>query len=453
MRANTKRFSRVRQAVHLVKESVTASTIVRIITRNVAILMVSLVFSIFSISVVWASGTPKAFNYDKLDRRWLPWIGSWHLVSNTETTIENELNEKYLLSITPGEDGKFVTMKGSRGEKVLLEEKIEADGVHRTQKNDSCSGWHSYSWSKTGKRLLFQGESDCTSGLHQAVSGISIIDGSGDWLDIQMLKTKEERTITVRRYRNVDAGVLAPGQTSADPALVARVSAGTGFSIDEIIELSGKVAPEVLEAAVAEMHKPFPMNSKQILRLADAGVSAGVVDLMVALSFPDKFIVKQTTISPVQKQGTLRVPLDIWPSDYYGWPCTHPLFPWFWASSMYFYYDYWYMDRYYWPGWYYSSWWYPAYGGGSYGVKTGRLVKGQGYIQVNPDSGSASVRYAQPRHAPVGQAAVSQPASSSSSSYSTSSSSSGSSSGSVTTSPSASPSGYSSGSSSRNDEY
>lgn len=447
MQKNTKRFFGIQQTVRLVKGNGTASIAFLSIARNLVALIMAVVFSLPLTAAVWAFSPQDVLKYENLDTRWLPWIGSWHLVSDMEETTENTLEEKYLLSITPGVDGKSVVMKGSRGEKVLFEEKIEADGVRRPMKSDHCSGWHSYAWSETGKRLLFTGESECTGGLQQAISGISVIGGNGDWLDFQLLKSKEEKTITIRRYRNLDADALAPAQTDADPARFARVFAGTGFSIDEIIELSGKVDPEVLEAAIVEVHKPFPIDSKQILHLADSGVPTGVIDLMVALSFPDKFIVEQMTISPVQKSGYLRVPLDVWPSDYY-WSYPYPLYPWFWASSMYFYYDYWYLDRYYWPGWYYSSWWYPGYGSGGYGVKAGQLVKGQGYTQVSPRNSSLAVRYARPRNAPIGQeSAVSQQVSSSSSPYSQSSISSSSytSSEDSSTSPSASPRGYSSG--------
>lgn len=416
----------------------------RAMVQNVLLPCVVFVCSMLMTAGAWASSQSGAISDEDYNSHWLPWIGSWQLVSDAEDT--SALKDQYLLTTSPGGDGKSVIMKGSREGQELFEEKIEADGVRRSIEKDGCEGWQSYEWSGTGKRLLFQGESDCPGNLHQSSSGISLFDGNGDWLDIQLLQSGEEKTITIRRYRSVDADAIAPGRATADLARVARVYAGTDFTIDEIIELSGKVAPEVLEAALVELHKPFPINSKEIVRLADSGVPTQIVDLMVALSFPDEFVVERTSISRVEKHGPRQVYRKFWPHDY-CWSCFHPMFPWLCGASIYAYYDYWYLDRYYWPGWYYYSWWYPGYyyGGSGYGVTTGRLVKGHGYTQVYPNDGSSPARYAQPRYVPTGQGSVSQQASSYSSSTSSSSYSSGSSTSSVSSYPSASPNGYSSG--------
>jgi hypothetical protein len=285
---------------------------------------------------------------------------------------------------------------------------------------------------------------------------MSFIDDSGEWLDIQLLKSGKEKAITIRRYRNVDNGTVTLGRINATQARMSRISAGTGFSVSEIIELSGKVEPEVLEAALTEIRKPFPINSKQLVRLADAKVPSPIVDLMVALSFPDKFTVERATISPVQVVASRQTyPYPPPPPPYRYWPYDHPLYPWYWESSIYStYYDYWYLGWNGWPGWYYRSWWYPNYGGEGDRHDAGRLVEGHGYTRVSPSSSGSSSRYARPRNTPAGQEAVSRPASGSFSGMSSSGYSGGSSSGSSgrsstsssSRSPCASPGGYSSGS-------
>lgn len=418
-----------------------------LLAKTALLLVFVFAFSMPLANGATASSQSVILNEKNIDARWLPWVGSWRLVSDTEETADSAVKDQYLLTTSPGDNEKSILMEGHRAGQVLFEERIEADGVRRSMEKDGCTGWQQYGWSETGKRLLFQGESDCTGNLRQEISGLSIIEGSGDWLDVQLVQSEEGKAVTIRRYRSVDAGVFAPGQTRADPARVARVSAGTDFSIDEIIELSGKVEPEVLEAALIELHKPFPVNSKQILRMADSDVPTRIVDLVVALSFPDQFIVEQSTIYRVQKLRPMQAHLDVCPSGCY-WPCAHPMFFGLCAASIYSYYDSWYLDRYYWPGWYHYSWWYPVYDGGDYGVNAGRLDKEQGYTQVYPDNGTSTVRYAIPRNAPAGQGAASQQVYGYPSSNSTSAYSSGSSTGSASSSPAASPGGYSSGGSS-----
>jgi len=222
-------------------------------------------------TVTRASDQPNIGSYENLDSRWLPWIGSWRMVSSTVNTTASTAKEQYQLTISPGDNGKAITMKGYRDEEVLSEENIIADGIHHPLTGDKCTGWYMYSWSETGKRLLLNSESSCSGELPHLISGMSIIDGAGDWVDIQLLQNGKEKAVTIRRYRNVDASITPGGISAANPA-VARTSAGSNFSISEIIELSSKVEPEVLEASLLELRKPFPINSKQLERLAEAKV-------------------------------------------------------------------------------------------------------------------------------------------------------------------------------------
>jgi hypothetical protein len=344
------------------------------------------------------------------------------------------LKEEYLLTIRPDEKGKFVTMESSRDKKVMFEEKIEADGLRHPLDKDECTGWYSYSWSENGKRLLFEGESSCDGNFSQTISGISMIDTLGDYVDIKLIKSGEEKAITIRRYRNVEYNFVAPSPTMPTKTFVARFSAGTRFSIDEVIELSSKVEQEVLEAALVEMNNPYPVNSKQLMRLADANVPSQIVDLVVALSFPEKFTVERTALSWVKTASDFYAP-------YYHWPMS----PWYWTHSAYplYGYRYWGWDWYQRYGWYYYpyGYYYVPGGGGGSGTdgthSSGRLVAGQGYTRVHSGNSGSQKRYAQPRHGQAAQGATASSSSAPSGGYS------GGSGG--YSSPSASPGGYSSG--------
>jgi hypothetical protein len=98
--------------------------------------------------------------------------------------------------------------------------------------------------------------------------------------------------VRVRRYGlsrdQVRAGglVAAPG---AAPALVDRLA------IEEVIEAARKVEPEVVQAAMIEVGTKFPLNKGRIIDLDRAGVPGSVVDVMVALSFPDRFLIERNS--------------------------------------------------------------------------------------------------------------------------------------------------------------
>lgn len=422
------------------------------ICRGLLMSLIALAFSLSMTSGTMASGPSYTADYKDLDARWLPWIGSWRIVSNTVNTSESDLTEEYILTVSPGDDNNSVTIKTCLDQTVISEEKITADGVRRSLPDEGCTGWYLYSWSETGKRLLLNSESSCQDNPLRLISGISFIDNKGEWLNIRLLKSGEEKAVTISRYRNVDSYQATPGSINAADPVFSRISAGTALSISEIIELSSRIEPEVLEAAIIELRKPFPINSKQLTLLADAEVPSQIVDIMVALSFPEKFTVEQISTSTAPKPAPPMPYRDFGP-PYPYWPYGHHLYSWYWDSYIYSPYSYWYMGWNTWPEWYYPYRIYPHYWGGTYERDTGRLVGGTGYTRINPVDAGSSSRYARPRSAPMeqGTADRSGPGSiygTSSSGYSSgsfSSSSSGSSSGSSSKTPCASPGGYSSG--------
>ncbi len=375
----------------------------------------------------------------KLDSRWLPWIGSWRLISNTVNTADGEVSGKSTLEIKPGEDRRSVVMKGSQDDEVLYDEKkVVVDGSRHPIEDEECDGWYKYNWSDTGKRLLFESEVICSDNRLRNISGISLFTDPDEWADIQLLISGKDRMITIRRYRETDDIQNIPGARGARH--FARVAAGTNFSIEEIIELTDKVAPEALEAALVEMRKPFEINSKVLLHLSDAGVPSQVVDLMVALSFPDKFTIEphaaESAVRPEPRQPeTVAVYPYAW-SPFGIWSYYDPFFPWYWSSPAYLY-GYWG-----WGGYYPTYWSSPGYGG--YRIRGGRLVAGQGYSRIYPSGPNSPPRYAQPRSSSGRSGSGSAPARASSS-RSGSGISGGSSGGSGGGSPSASPGGYSGG--------
>ena len=60
-----------------------------------------------------------------------------------------------------------------------------------------------------------------------------------------------------------------------------------------MIEASSKLPAEALQAALTDVKQKFNISRKTLLTLDDAGVPESVIDLMVALTFPDRFIVER----------------------------------------------------------------------------------------------------------------------------------------------------------------
>lgn len=216
--------------------------------------------------------------------------------------------------------------------------------------------------------------------------------------------------------------------------------AATALTLDDVKEASAKVSPRALEAALVETRASFNLSSKRLLELQAAGVSASVVDLMVALSYPDRFVVERTApidraYAPIMDDPFMlgwAFGYPVW-SDVYGFysPLYGAFSPYYYSPFAYPYYRGY--NPYYYGGGYYVE----TGGGGGGGVNLpdrpsglGRVVDGQGYTRVRP-------RESEPVATPNGGGST---ASSSGGGGGASSSSSGSSGGS-----SASPAGFSSG--------
>jgi uncharacterized membrane protein YgcG len=154
------------------------------------------------------------------------------------------------------------------------------------------------------------------------------------------------------------------------------------MSLADVKEASGKVAAEILQAALVEMRGGFDLNGKRLIELEDAGVQRGVIDLMVALTFPERFVVERPTGR--QSSGSWWTPMgydDLWP--YFAQPYFYsPFYSSYYAPFGYHYWGYLHPGYYYGPGYVVID---PGTGGDSSSPQpsgAGRVVDGRGYTQV-----------------------------------------------------------------------
>jgi len=363
--------------------------------RALLVSVIILVVGVVLIGPVRAAGQTGYDPADKLDPRWFPWIGSWRMISDNVASTEAGRIKNITLDITPGDGGGTVAMKGSQDETLWLDKQITVDGLRHALTQEDCEGWYTYMWSDTGKRLLFDSELACADGRSRTIAGISFFIDTIEWADIQLVTSGKDRAITIRRYQVAGGEGIVP--VTGKETYLARTAAGSNFSIEELIELNNRLDPQIMEAALVEMHKPFTLDSKTLVRLADAGVSSQVLDLAVALSFPEKFTVERYASEPVRRADSgVRTSNAVYChgcAPFGVWSFYDPFFHWYWRSPGWFY-GYWGWGG--WPG-YYPPIWVPPGHGGDYRISGGRLIAGQGYAKVAPRGPDSSPRYAQPR--------------------------------------------------------
>ena len=242
------------------------------------------------------------------DVPWLPWLGCWQLVEETAAARTEQpgdtsrFADRVVVCLTPStaDTGGVEVTTIADGDPVLVETLV-ADGAQHPVEETACAGWRRNTWSGDGARLFTRAELACDDEDARRVSGVGLMTRSTTWLDIQLVASGGRREVTVRRYRRasasttVEAGATPLPDDILDRArAAARLASTTELGIDDVIEAGVAVDPAVVEAMLVETRASFALDRRALIRLDDSGVPGKIIDLMVALSFPDEFVVDRS---------------------------------------------------------------------------------------------------------------------------------------------------------------
>ena len=353
-------------------------TIVRTLTIGFGLLVLPL-----SAAAQPASSAPAA------DPRWAPWLGCWQLL--TESVREGQIDYAEMFERAMGMparrvDGAQVCMlPGDKPDTVIqstwvnnqriLEETLRANGEPQPLTEAKCKGSRRSEWSASGKMLYTSADLACDGQAPRKISSLAMMSGR-TWLDIQSVEISGRKNIRVKKYQLAADQSLAGNlpRRPRDPE-AERTAAAAAFTFNDVKEASGKLAPEVIQAAMYEGTAKFPVNRERLIELDKAGVDDSVIDLMIALSFPEKFVVDRSRGSSSGGGGGWGFGPDPW--DAYGLLSLY---------APYYYYNYGYYDPGHRPGCCWTT--IPPGGGGGGTIErhdsNGRAVNGLGYTRIQP---------------------------------------------------------------------
>jgi uncharacterized membrane protein YgcG len=240
---------------------------------------------------------------------------------------------------------------------------------------------------------------------------------SGEWLDAQSVGIDQERVPRVLRYAPAPSATWPAGfELSVDRATEvaeARALASARVSTADVEEAAARVEPEALVAFLIERGQRFPLDGSRLAELAAAGVPEDVIDVLVAVSYPDRFAIdRQSMDASLQQEPRRGSPYlgRVGYDDAFGWGrtgfggCYAPAWDSYHYGSVYCSpYDYGYGAY---PFGYRR--YYPSRGGyvrpiivvlddNAQARPPGRVVRGRGYTRGGQPPGSDGVRYARPR--------------------------------------------------------
>lgn len=221
------------------------------------------------------------------DARWLPWVGCWESVGGTA--------EDPMLCFRPATEGvEVLTIQDGAIESVQT---LRADGQPHPVELEGCSGTESVSFSRDAARVYQTSRQQCEGGTERAGSGIIAMIAPDAWIDVKSVEVDGQTNAWVSHYRLASAqrveslGLDALVSTRRMAIETARVSAARPPAVDDVIDASGQVQVEAVRAWIAEAAEPMEVAADELIRLADAGVSPDVIDMVVAVSYPEHFMV------------------------------------------------------------------------------------------------------------------------------------------------------------------
>ena len=346
------------------------------------------------------------------DGGWTGWLGCWELLQDdaraTSTLVPGSVPRRppsravsgMRVCVLPDGPDAAVKMTTWAGDSVVLEQRILADGSQQPLEETNCRGSQRSEWSATRRHLFTHAELECNNQPRRVVSGVTLMTAGPTWVDIQALDVAGDPTVRVRRYqRAADQSSLAGSPGLAERAAYeAQRLAAAPLDLDDVIQASSTIAPKAVEAMLVETRATFNLNGRALIRLQKAGVPATVTDLMVAQSFPERFVVERQTSEGSFSSYSSSPFSAAFGSSYYFSPYVYDPYgysPYGYALNGYSPYGYSPFAYLYWSQPYGI---YPTYqlatpgGAGSTPAAegetgTGRAVAGRGYTRVRPRDG------------------------------------------------------------------
>ena len=329
------------------------------------------------------------------DARFASWLGCWRLDDDLAGTGAR-------MCITPETGG--VRMQTVVGANKGIDEVVIPDGRSRPLQDAECKGTEQSQWSKDGARIFRTTNVTCGQEAPRTIKTVAFIAPGPSWINVQHVSGDAANTsVRVQRYRRAANQKLADGSTATQPnaTLAMRTTPEqTRWSIEDVIEASATLPAEAMQAALTEVHHPFDLNKRTLVLLDQGGVNDSVIDLMVALTYPKRFVVERrgggsaptgimtgTGWFDPFMPGTMMMGMDCYTPFGYGYRsyysmCGGGMYPFASQYYGYNYYGYPYTNY----GWVDVGQFPGVIGGVGGGVAEpqgdGRVVNGRGYTQI-----------------------------------------------------------------------
>jgi len=198
-----------------------------------------------------------------------------------------------LLCFRPAGDG--VEMFNVADGNVTATERLLADGVPRAVAAEGCQGSESVEFSEDGRRVFTASNYMCEQGESRTGTGVMSFISPTQWVDVRSLTVGGEPVAWIQRYSAAtaeslrDHGIDDPAGADRGGVRSSRLLASQDIEVGDVEEAVGKVDPEAVKIWVATLEPEFDLSGSELVRLADSGMPEDLIDVMVAVSYPEHF--------------------------------------------------------------------------------------------------------------------------------------------------------------------
>lgn len=277
---------------------------------------------------------------DAQQSSWLPWIGCWEGAADVGESSEQET---FLVCFQPTDDPTTVEILtyGNEGD-LVANEMMFADGMSRAIEVDGCSGTRTATWSDHGIRVFLTSDMNCGTVARATTGVLSILPGGNGWVEIQAVRADaDEPIIGIRsflpapRATLTDAGIDDPSEGRSLAIETARASAGRTFTPDALVETVQRAGPAVTSALLVERGEELGVDARTLEAMASRGVPGEVLDVMVAMSYPERFEISggegsaEPEVRPSETRATRSAVEQRGRGSAYGYS------PWRWSYGAY----------------------------------------------------------------------------------------------------------------------
>jgi hypothetical protein len=247
-----------------------------------------------------------------MDARWEAWVGCWTPAGSLIRVVGRSAPS--IVCVVPTATASATEVLTVSGGKVVDRTRVDTDGQPHAISKDGCTGWQSAKWSPSGRRVYLKSDFTCSAAPVTHVSAVFAMAGSGEWLDVQGMRVGKNDGVHAVRYRETSDPENLPQEITRVlhertlSKMAAMLAVTEPPSLADVEEASRELDPGVVSTWLVEsdkitIEKQPPLNGKQLEQLADHGVPSSVIDVMVALSYPNVLAVNPSSHSVARQSA------------------------------------------------------------------------------------------------------------------------------------------------------